>query len=127
MRQHAHGDSPYEDAYGFSRAIRVGERVIVAGTAPVPAPGTALAPDAYGQMLRCCEIITTALTDLGAAPGDVVRTRMFITDATDADAVGRAHAEVFGDASPAATMVVVVSLLDPAWKVEVEAEAILPP
>ena len=97
--------------------------MIVAGTAPIPAEGDEVAPTAYEQMLRCGEIMLHALVQAGAAAGDVVRTRMFITDPADADEVGRAHRQVFGEACPAATMVVVAALLDPAWKVEAEAEA----
>lgn len=116
--------SPYEDRYGFSRARRVGDRILVAGTAPVPPPGEEVAAGAHAQMVRCCEIVTEALARLGAGPGDVVRTRMFIVDAADADEVGRAHAEYLGGARPVATMVVVAGLLDPAWRVELEVEAI---
>lgn len=118
--------SPYEDEYGFSRAIRVGDRVIVSGTAPIEPDGSSAA-DAETQAGRCFAIITTALGAAGASPADVVRTRMFITDAADAAAVGRAHAAAFGAARPAATMVVVAGLLDPRWKVEIEAEAVVPP
>ncbi len=117
--------SPYEETIGFTRAIRVGDRVLVSGTAPVPSPGEPAADSAAGQFRRCGEIIETALQQLGAGLGDVVRTRMFITDAADADEIGAAHAEVFGAARPAATMVVVAALLDPSWKVEVEAEALV--
>ncbi len=78
------------------------------------------------QARRCLEIIAEALAEAGAAMEDVVRTRMFITDAVDSDAVGEAHGEAFGEAGPAATMVVVAELLDPRWKVEIEAEAELP-
>ncbi|MGI8821976.1 MAG: Rid family hydrolase [Acidimicrobiia bacterium] len=117
--------SPYETRYGFSRAVRVGDRVLVAGTGPVPAPGGEVAATAYDQMLRCGEIVVAAMAGLGARPEDVVRTRMFIVDAADADGVGRAHAELFGAASPAATMVVVAGLLDPTWLVEVEIEALI--
>ena len=80
-------------------------------------------PDAYVQARRCLEIIEKALVDGGSAVTDVVRTRMFLIDADDADAVGRAHVEVFGEVRPAATMVVVKALLDKRWKVEIEAEA----
>ena len=80
-------------------------------------------PDAYTQSRRCLEIIERALTDAGSSLAHVVRTRMFLVDAGDADAVGRAHGEVFGEVRPAATMVVVKALLDPRWKVEIEAEA----
>jgi len=109
--------------YGFSRGVRVGDRVIVAGTAPIPPPGEELAGSAYGQMRRCSEIALAALADLDAAATDVVRTRMFITDGAYADEVGRAHREYFGVAAPAATMVVVAGLLDPAWMIELEVEA----
>jgi len=122
-KSYARSGSPYEEEYGFSRGVRIGNRVEIAGTAPIPPEGEPVAVTAYEQMLRCGEIATTALTELGASPADVVRTRMFITDAADADDIGRAHREVFGEAAPAATMVVVAALLDPAWKVEIEVEA----
>ena len=117
--------SPYEAEYGFSRAIRVGDRVLVAGTAPIPSPGKEVAETAYRQMLRCGQIIVSALEQAGATSADVVRTRMYLTDPADADEVGRAHREVFGEAAPAATMVVVAALIDPTWKVEVEVEALV--
>jgi enamine deaminase RidA (YjgF/YER057c/UK114 family) len=125
MEQRVQSGSPYEDQYGFARALRVGNRVEVAGTAPIPPAGDPVAPTAYEQMVRCGAIATSALAELGASPGDVVRTRMFIVDAGDADDIGRAHAEVFGVARPVATMVVVGGLLDPAWKVEIEVEAVI--
>jgi enamine deaminase RidA (YjgF/YER057c/UK114 family) len=115
--------SPYERRFGFSRAIRAGDRVVVAGTAPVWADGSC-DPDPATQARRCCEIIVAALAELDATPEQVVRTRMFVTDAAVADAVGAVHAEFFGLASPAATMVVVAALLDPRWVVEIEAEAV---
>ena len=124
-RQHHHGMSPYETTYGFSRAVREGNAIQVAGTAPVPEPGTPQVMGAYEQMLRCVEIAVEAIEALGGTVDDVVRTRMFIVDADDADDIGRAHAEAFGGASPAATMVVVAGLLDPAWRVEIEVEAAL--
>lgn len=116
--------SPYEARFGFSRAVRVGDRVFVAGTAPIPAPGERLGETPRAQMLRCGEIIAEALAAAGADIGDVVRTRMFITDAAYADEVGDAHREVFGASAPAATMIV-SALIDPAWMVEVEAEAVI--
>ncbi|MDJ0791857.1 MAG: RidA family protein [Acidimicrobiia bacterium] len=119
------GISPYEPAYGFSRAIRVGNIVHVAGTAPVPPPGSAVAADAGAQMQRCVDIAREALEALGSSIEDVVRTRMFIVDPADADDIGRVHGEAFGASAPAATMVVVSALLDPAWKVEIEVEAIV--
>ena len=124
-RQRFGSGSPYEPEYGFSRAIRVGDRVIVAGTAPIPHQGEEVAETAYRQMLRCGQIIVSVLQAAGASPGDVVRTRMYLTDTGDADEVGRAHREIFGEAVPAATMVGVAALIDPAWKVEVEAEAVV--
>ena len=122
-RGRARSGSPYEDRYGFSRAVREGDRVVVSGTAPVWADGTC-DPDPAAQARRCCEIIVAALEDLGASAADVVRTRMFVTDAGIADAVGEVHGEFFGAAAPAATMVVVSGLLDPRWLVEMEAEAV---
>ena len=102
--------------------MRVGNRVLVSGTAPIWPDGT-VDPDPYVQAKRCFEIIEAALREAGASPAEVVRTRMFLTDSAFADAVGRAHGEAFGAAAPAATMVVVKGLLDDRWKVEIEAEA----
>jgi enamine deaminase RidA (YjgF/YER057c/UK114 family) len=117
--------SPYEDSIGFSRAVVLGNRVLVSGTAPVPPGEGSVATTAGEQMRRCGEIIAAALGEAGTDLRSVVRTRMFITDPADANEIGRVHAELFGDARPAATMVVVAALLDPAWKVEIEAEAVL--
>jgi enamine deaminase RidA (YjgF/YER057c/UK114 family) len=117
--------SPFEPVVGFSRAILAGRHVHVAGTAPVPADGGEVAPDAYSQARRCLEIIEAALAEAGATVDDVVRTRIFLVDVDDWQDVGRAHGEVFGDARPASTMVVVTALLDPAWKVEIEADALI--
>lgn len=115
--------SPYEAAVGFSRAVQVGDRVLVSGTAPVWPHGE-VDPEPEAQARRCLEIILTALAELGHDAEQVVRTRMYLTDAAHADAVSRAHAAVFGEVRPAATMVVVAGLLDPRWKVEIEAEAV---
>jgi enamine deaminase RidA (YjgF/YER057c/UK114 family) len=125
VARHHHGVSPYEAAYGFSRAVRVADTIRVAGTAPVPEVGEDVAADAYRQMLRCGEIVSQAIDALGGSMRDVVRTRMFITDASHADDVGRAHKELFGGSDPAATMVVVTALLDPQWLVEIEVEAVV--
>lgn len=116
--------SPFEERIGFSRAVAAGDRVLVSGTAPVEPDGSC-APDAEGQMRRCCAIVVAALEALGATPDDVVRTRAYLTDAADWEAVGLVHGEVFGAARPAATMVVVAALLDPRWRVEIEAEAVI--
>jgi enamine deaminase RidA (YjgF/YER057c/UK114 family) len=117
--------SPYEPVVGFSRALRVGQRVLVSGTAPIWPDGSC-DPDPQVQAARCLEIILAALAEVGAGPEHVVRTRMFVVDAADWEAVGRAHGAVFADVRPVATMVVVAGLLDPRWRVEIEAEAILP-
>lgn len=123
-RMQVESGSPYEKLYGFSRGLRRGRRVDIAGTAPIPEPGEDVAPTAYGQMMRCGEIAINALERMGSSPDEVVRTRMYITDAADADEVGRAHGELFGTARPVSTMVVVAALLDPAWRVELEVEAL---
>jgi enamine deaminase RidA (YjgF/YER057c/UK114 family) len=123
-RQRMSSGSPFEPTIGFSRAVRVGDRVIVSGTGPVVDGG--LCPESAGaQARRCFEIIAAALAEAGATLEDVVRTRMYITAASDGDAVGAVHGELLGQVRPAATMVVVAGLLDPAWKVEIEAEAVL--
>ena len=123
-RRHVRSGSPYEERYGFARGVRVGDRVEIAGTAPIPPPGEVASVTAFGQMLRRGAIAVAALEELGAATADVVRTRMFITDPSEANESGRAHQEIFGSAQPVATMVVVASLLDPSWKVELEVEAV---
>ena len=94
----------------------------MAGTAPIRPDGE-VDPDPAAQARRCCELIVAALEELGASAADVVRTRMFVTDAAISDVVGAVHGEFFGAASPVATMVVVAGLLDPRWVVEIEAEA----
>lgn len=123
-RRRVHSGSPYEPRIGFSRAVRVGDRVLVSGTAPVWPDGSC-DPDPEVQARRCIEIMLTALREAGAGAEHVVRTRMFITHPSYADAVGRAHGAAFGAVRPAATMLVVAALLDPRWKVEMEAEAVL--
>jgi enamine deaminase RidA (YjgF/YER057c/UK114 family) len=117
--------SPFEETIAFSRAVRVGDRVIVSGTAPV-LPGGGCPEGVGPQARRCFEIIEAALDEAGGGLEHVVRTRMYITSARDAEAVGEVHSELFGRVRPAATMVVVAGLLDPAWRVEIEAEAVLP-
>lgn len=116
--------SPFEETIGFSRAVRVGDRVVVSGTAPIWADGSC-DPDPYVQAQRCLEIIARALQEAGAQVSDVVRTRTYLVDPADQDAVGRAHGEVFSQVRPASTMVVVAGLLDPRWRVEMEAEALV--
>jgi enamine deaminase RidA (YjgF/YER057c/UK114 family) len=119
MRQNISGSSPFEPIIGFSRAVRVGNNVHVSGTGPVGADEA----DAATQTRHTLEIIRTALEKAGARMEDVVRTRMYLTHVEDWEAVGRAHGEFFGAIRPAATMVVVAKLLNPAWRVEIEADA----
>ncbi len=125
-RQRVSSGSPYESTIGFSRAVRVGDRVLVAGTAPIWPDGSC-DPDPEAQARRALAIIVDAWREAGARPEHVVRTRMYVTDAGDAAAVGCAHGAAFGAVRPASTMVVVAGLLDPRWKVEIEAEAIVVP
>ncbi|MDE3191529.1 MAG: RidA family protein [Acidobacteriota bacterium] len=114
--------SPMAATVGYSRAVRDGRHVHVAGTAPIGTEST----DPYEQAKRCLAIVTDALAEVGAKPEHVVRTRVYLVDAADWEAVGRAHGEVFGEVRPASAMLVVAGLLDPAWRVEIEAEALLP-
>ena len=119
------GHSPFEPLAGFSRAVVVGNTVHVSGTAPIPADGSPPPEGAYEQAHLCLEIIAQAIARAGGRMEDVVRTRMFITDASHWGDVSRAHGDIFRDIRPAATCVV-TALLDPRWKVEIEAEAIVP-
>lgn len=114
-----------EPVVGYSRAVVAGEHVHVAGTAPIPTSGEP--PEgAYEQARLCLEIIGRALADAGTGFDDVVRTRIYVTDASDWEDVGRAHGEVFSEVRPASSMIVVAALLDPRWRVEIEADAVLP-
>lgn len=121
-RRHARSGTEYERRFGYSRAVRVGDRVIVSGCAPIWPDGS-FDSDPRAQARRCFEIIVGALAELGAGPAHVVRTTMYVTDPDVAPVVGEAHGEFFGAAEPASTMVVVAALVDPRWVVEVEAEA----
>ncbi len=123
-RKRVSSGSPFEPKIGFSRAVRVGAHLHVAGTGPIWDDGS-FDDDAGAQARRCLEIIVAALDELGASAKDVVRTRMYLTDAADIDAIGPVHAEFFGEAPPAATAIVVAGFLDPRWKVEIEADAIV--
>ena len=116
--------SPFEAEIGFSRAVRAGQHVFVSGTAPIWPDGSC-DPDPAAQMRRCLEIILAALAEAGAGPENVVRTRTFLVDVADAGPIGAVHGEVFGEIRPASTMVAVAALLDPRWKVEIEAEAVI--
>ncbi|WP_370327747.1 RidA family protein [Euzebya sp.] len=124
QRRRVASGSPYEGPIGFSRAVRVGDRIEVAGTAPVWPDGSCPC-DPEVQADRCFAIALDALAQAGGTAADVVRTRMYLTDPDDWEAVGRAHGRHFSDVRPVATMVVVAGLLDPRWKVEVEVSAVV--
>ena len=123
MRDHYRSSSPYEGLVGFARAVRHGSRIAVSGTAPIGPDGETVEGDAYEQAKCCFGDIFEAVEALGGTKEDVIRTRIYVVDPADWDAVGRAHGESFGEVFPAATMVVVAGLLDPRWRVEIEAEA----
>jgi enamine deaminase RidA (YjgF/YER057c/UK114 family) len=116
--------SSLEERWGYSRAVVVGDRVFVAGTAPIMPGDADPPPEPYGQMRRCLEIVGNALTEAGASLDDVVRTRVYLTDAAHVSDVMRAHGEPFGSARPACTGVV-CGLLDERWHCELEVEAVL--
>jgi enamine deaminase RidA (YjgF/YER057c/UK114 family) len=121
MRKNISGGSPYEPIIGFSRAVRVGNTVHVAGTGPVGAENE----DAAGQTRRIFAIAEKALKEAGATFADVVRTRMFLTHVEDWETIGRVHGEFFTNIRPAATMVVVAALLNPKWRIEIEFDAVI--
>lgn len=123
-RRNISSGSRWEGPYGYSRAVVVGDRCIVAGTTDPSAdhPG-----DAAGQARAALRIIEAALADAGFSLADVVRTRMYVTRAADGDAVARVHGQVFGEIRPATTLVVVAALIEPELLVEIEAEAVRRP
>lgn len=125
-RKRTSSGSPFEATFGFSRAVRDGNRIIVAGTGPVEPDGSITPGGAAEQAARCCTIIVAAIEALGGRAADVVRTRMLLTDPADQDAVGAVHARFFAEAKPAATMAGVAWLCRPEWRVEIEAEAVIP-
>jgi enamine deaminase RidA (YjgF/YER057c/UK114 family) len=123
-RQRISSGAAFEERVGYSRAVRVGDHVWVSGTAPIMPGDADPPPGAYEQARICIDIIQRALAEAGASLSDVVRTRIFLTNADDIDEVGRAHSEAFGTARPATTGLV-TGLLDPRWRVEIEAEAVI--
>lgn len=125
-RRHVSTGTPYEASVGYSRAVRVGQIVHVAGTTAIDEQGAVVgAGDAYRQAAYALSKIEAALAALGATIGDVVRTRMYVTDIANWEGIARAHGERFADVRPAATMVEVSRLIDPAMLVEIEVEAIV--
>ena len=124
-RQRAFTGSPFEAQFGFARAVRQGNRIIVAGTGPVEEDGSTTHGGAEEQAVRCCTLILRAVEQLGGTAADVVRTSMFLANFDDQEAVGEVHARFFGGARPAATMVGVSWLCHKDWKGEIEAEAIV--
>ena len=121
-RRAVSSSNPMEQTVGYSRAVRVGDRVCVSGTCAVWPDGS-VDPDVEVQARRCMEIIGAALAEAGASFADVVRTRLYLVDIADFPAVAAIHGEVFGDVRPATTGLVVAGLVDPRWKVEIEVEA----
>ena len=115
--------SPFEAEIGFSRAVRLGPLIVVAGTAPIdPSGATACPGDVYGQTRRCLEIAAQAIVDAGGAIENTVRTRILLTDISRWREAARAHGEMFGDIRPACTFVQVSRFIDPDWLVEIEAD-----
>ena len=114
--------SPLEPVIGFSRAVRTGKQIMVAGTAPIEPDGSTTPGDAAAQMERCCAIIAQAIAALDGSIEDTVRTCIYLTDRADFDAVARVHGKWFGAARPACTTLIVSGFIRPEWKVEIEAE-----
>jgi enamine deaminase RidA (YjgF/YER057c/UK114 family) len=125
MRKLVSSGSPFESRIGFSRAVRVGQIVAVAGTAPIAPDGSVACPrDVYGQTRRCLDIIADAVADSGLSLENVVRTRIMLTDISQWEAAARAHGEFFTAVRPASTFIEVNGFIHPEWLVEVEADCV---
>jgi enamine deaminase RidA (YjgF/YER057c/UK114 family) len=124
-RQRISSGGAYESVFGYCRAVRVGNHVYVAGTAPAMPDNADPPADSYGQARRCFEIIGAALAEAGSSFEDVVRTRVYITPDADFDEVGRAHGEIFRDIRPVNTTVIIAGLVDPRWHLEIDVDAVL--
>ena len=122
-RRRASSGTPWEARVGFCRAVRVGEHIWVSGTAP-QWPDGEVDPSVEVQPRRCFEIAEAALSELGSGLDDVVRTRLYLVDAADIDAVAAVHGECMQRARPACTGIVVAGLLDPRWRIEIELDAV---
>jgi enamine deaminase RidA (YjgF/YER057c/UK114 family) len=118
--------SPFAEAAGYARVVRIGSHAYVAGTAPIMPDDADPPTDAYGQTRRCLQIALTALADVGVLVDHVVRTRIMLTRAEDFPEIARAHGEFFRDVMPVNTSYVVAALLDPRWLLEIELEAVVP-
>jgi enamine deaminase RidA (YjgF/YER057c/UK114 family) len=126
-RQLIRSGSPLEVEIGFSRAVRVGSHIFIAGTAPIAKSGGVAAPgDVYGQTRRCLEIVAEALTEAGARLDHVARTRLMLVDISHWREAARAHGEFFQKVRPACTFVEVSRFIDPGWLVEIEVDAVVP-
>jgi enamine deaminase RidA (YjgF/YER057c/UK114 family) len=126
IRKSVSSGSPFESSVGFSRAVQIGDVIAVSGTAPLGPDGKTVTPgDAASQARRCFEISIAALAELGAGPGDIIRTRMMLTRIEDWEVVARVHGEFFGEIRPASTIMQVSTLIDPEWLVETEMDAVV--
>ena len=125
MRKLVSSGSPLEPQIGFSRAVRVGAHVAVAGTAPIAPDGGVASPgDVYGQTVRCLQIMIQAIEDAGLTKQSVIRTRVMLLDISTWKEAARAHGEFFAEIKPACTFVQVTAFINPAWLVELEADCV---